>query len=69
EERVRDKRVKEIAKPFAVVAAATGFSGKSDVDLKFENPSRKREKSGGGRSFFSEGEWRRCRRGVERAER
>jgi hypothetical protein len=44
EERVRDKREEEIAKPFVVVVvAATGFSGDGDVDLKFENSSRERE--------------------------
>jgi hypothetical protein len=56
---VRDKREKERAKPFVVVAAATNISGEGDVDFKFENPTARerwcgraeREKGGGGRSF------------------
>jgi hypothetical protein len=36
---VRDKREKERAKPFVVVAAATNISGEGDVDFKFENPT------------------------------
>jgi hypothetical protein len=41
---VRDEREKEIAKHLVVAAAATNFSGEGDVDFKFENPSRERER-------------------------